>query len=107
MPVVDVHTHLLPPDLPRWKERFGYGGFIRLEHTGPCRARMLKDDGQAFREVEETLWVPAARIADCDRLGNQISRGARTRGHDGPFPFHQSVKQRRLPHIWPADNGQR
>jgi aminocarboxymuconate-semialdehyde decarboxylase len=69
MPVVDVHTHLLPPELPRWKERFGYGGFIRLEHTGPCRARMLKDDGQAFREVEDNLWAPAARLADCDRLG--------------------------------------
>ena len=72
MPVVDVHTHLLPPDLPRWKERFGYGGFIQLEHTGPCRARMLKDDGQAFREVEETLWAPAARLADCDRLGVDV-----------------------------------
>jgi aminocarboxymuconate-semialdehyde decarboxylase len=72
MPVVDVHTHLLPPELPRWKERFGYGGFIRLEHTGPCRARMLKDDGQAFREVEENLWAPAARLADCERLGVDV-----------------------------------
>ena len=69
MAVVDVHTHLLPPELPRWKDRFGYGGFIGLEHTGPCRARMVKDDGQPFREVEEVLWTPAARLADCDRLG--------------------------------------
>jgi aminocarboxymuconate-semialdehyde decarboxylase len=72
MAVVDVHTHLLPPELPRWKERFGYGGFMQVEHTGPCRARMVKDDGQAFREVEETLWSPAARIADCDRLGVDV-----------------------------------
>jgi len=72
MAVIDVHTHLLPPELPRWKDRFGYGGFMGLEHTGPCRARMVKDDGQAFREVEETLWSPAARIADCDRLGVDV-----------------------------------
>ena len=72
MPVVDVHTHLLPPELPRWKERFGYGGFIGLEHTGPCRARMVKDDGHQFREVEENLWAPAARIADCDRIGVNV-----------------------------------
>ena len=72
MPVVDVHTHLLPPELPRWKERFGYGGFVRLEHLGPCRARMLKDDGQPFREVEENLWSPAARIAECDRAGVDV-----------------------------------
>jgi len=72
MPVVDVHTHLLPPELPRWKERFGYGGFIRLEHTGPCRARMLKDDGRGFREVEENLWAPAARLADCERFGVDV-----------------------------------
>jgi len=72
VPVVDVHTHLLPPELPRWKERFGYGGFIGLEHTGPCRAWMVKDDGQQFREVEENLWAPAARLADCDRTGVDV-----------------------------------
>jgi aminocarboxymuconate-semialdehyde decarboxylase len=72
VPVVDVHTHLLPPELPRWKERFGYGGFVRLEHLGPCRARMMKDDGQPFREVEENLWSPAARIAECDRAGVDV-----------------------------------
>jgi aminocarboxymuconate-semialdehyde decarboxylase len=72
VPVVDVHTHLLPPELPRWKERFGYGGFIRLESSGPCRARMMRDDGQAFREVEENLWAPAARLADCDRAGVDV-----------------------------------
>src|SRR4030095_393521 len=72
MPVVDVHTHLLPPELPRWKERFGYGGFIQLEPLGPCRARMLKDDGQTFREVEENLWSPPARIAECDRAGVDV-----------------------------------
>jgi aminocarboxymuconate-semialdehyde decarboxylase len=63
---VDIHTHILPPEIPRWAERFGYGGFIQLEHTGPCSARMLRDDGTFFRDVESNCWDPAARLSDCD-----------------------------------------
>lgn len=29
---IDVHTHILPKTWPSLKERYGYGGFIRLEH---------------------------------------------------------------------------
>jgi len=32
----------------------------------------VKDDGHQFREVEENLWAPAARIADCDRTGVNV-----------------------------------
>ena len=66
---VDIHTHVLPRTLPRWKDRFGYGGFVQLEHHAPCRARMVLDDGRFFREVEENCWDPAARVRDCDAAG--------------------------------------
>ncbi len=70
---LDVHTHLLPHTLPRWCDRFGYGGFIRLEHSpehhAPCRARMVRDDGRFFREIEDNAWDPAARLRDCDAHG--------------------------------------
>jgi aminocarboxymuconate-semialdehyde decarboxylase len=72
MATVDVHTHLLPPELPRWREKFGYGGFIQLEPCGPGRARMVRDDGTPFREVESNLWEVAPRLADCDAAGVDV-----------------------------------
>lgn len=68
---IDVHTHLLPPELPRWARKFGYGGFVHLEPIAgsgspPCRARMVRDDGTPFREVENNLWDAAARLQECD-----------------------------------------
>ncbi|HEX8704608.1 MAG TPA: amidohydrolase family protein [Myxococcaceae bacterium] len=66
---VDIHTHLLPAELPRFAERYGYGGFITLEHHAPCRARMLRDDGKFFREIESNCWDPARRLTECDAAG--------------------------------------
>ena len=63
---IDIHAHILPERWPDLKERYGYGGFIQLEHHGPGCARMLKD-GRLFRDIEAHCWDPAVRIADCDR----------------------------------------
>jgi aminocarboxymuconate-semialdehyde decarboxylase len=64
---VDIHTHIMPKNLPDWKSQFGYGGFITLDHHKPCCARMLKDDGTFFREVQDNCWDGGARVKDCDR----------------------------------------
>ena len=66
---VDVHTHILPRDIPRWKDKFGYGGFIQLEHSGPGCALMRRDDGQSFREIDENCWNPVRRIEEMDASG--------------------------------------
>src|SRR5438067_3803179 len=63
---IDLHTHILPPDWPDLRDRYGYGGFVQLEHHGPGCARMVID-GQSFREIEATCWDPDARLADCAR----------------------------------------
>jgi len=63
---IDIHTHILPKNWPDLKERYGYGGFIQLEHHGPGCARMLQD-GKLFRDIEADCWDADVRIADCDR----------------------------------------
>jgi aminocarboxymuconate-semialdehyde decarboxylase len=68
---IDIHTHILPENWPDLKERYGYGGFVQLEHHGPGCARMLLD-GKVFREIEADCWDPGVRIADCDRCAVNV-----------------------------------
>ena len=65
MLTIDIHTHILPENIPDFKSKFGYGGFIHLDHHKPCCARMMKDD-KFFREVEDNCWDPVSRIHECD-----------------------------------------
>lgn len=63
---IDVHTHILPKNWPNLKEKYGYGGFISLEHHEPGKARMLVD-GKLFRVIEDNCWNPDTRIKESDR----------------------------------------
>jgi aminocarboxymuconate-semialdehyde decarboxylase len=65
---IDLHTHILPRQWPSLCERYGYGGFVSLEHHGPGCARMMID-GRCFREIHDNCWDPARRIEECDRHG--------------------------------------
>lgn len=69
---IDIHTHILPKDLPKWKDKFGYGGFIQLDHHKPCCARMMKDDGTFFREIDSNCWSPTTRVKECDEQGVHV-----------------------------------
>ncbi len=62
---IDIHTHIIPEDLPDFKEKFGYGGFISLNHHKPCCAKMMVD-GKFFREIEDNCWNAEKRMTECD-----------------------------------------
>ncbi|MBS1568912.1 MAG: amidohydrolase [Bacteroidetes bacterium] len=68
---VDIHTHILPKDIPDFGKRFGYGGFIHLDHHKPGCARMMKDD-RFFREVEANVWDPEVRMHECGGHGIHV-----------------------------------
>ncbi len=60
---IDIHTHILPENWPDLREKYGYGGFVSLEHHKCGAARMMLD-GKFFREIEANCWDPAVRIQE-------------------------------------------
>ncbi len=65
---IDLHTHILPREWPDLDAKYGYAGFVRLDHYQPCCARMMIGQ-RVFREITDNVWDPVRRIEDCDRAG--------------------------------------
>jgi len=68
---IDLHTHVLPESWPDLDRRYGYGGFIRLEHQPGGCAHMMRGE-HCFRRIEPNSWSPEARIEECDRDGVDV-----------------------------------
>jgi aminocarboxymuconate-semialdehyde decarboxylase len=64
---IDAHTHIMPEKMPRFADKFGYSGFIHLDHHKPCCARMMKDD-RFFREVQSNCWDPEVRMKESEHF---------------------------------------
>lgn len=58
-----MHTHIMPDHLPRWADKFGYDGFIHLDHHKQGWARMMQGE-RFFREINENCWDAAVRIRE-------------------------------------------
>ncbi len=65
---IDLHTHILPHDWPDLDAKYGYSGFVRLDHYKPCCARMMIGE-RVFREITDNVWDPKRRIEECDQTG--------------------------------------
>ena len=69
---IDIHTHILPPEIPKFREKFGTGNFIHLKHHSCGGADMVDDQGRVFRKVENNCFDPRARIEDCRASGVDV-----------------------------------
>jgi len=65
---IDLHTHIRPRDWPDLDAKYGYAGFVRLDHHKPCCARMMIGD-RVFREITDNVWDPKRRIEEMDAAG--------------------------------------
>ncbi len=65
---IDLHTHILPRDWPNLDAKYGYGGFVRLEHYQPCCAQMMIGE-RVFREITDNVWDQKRRIEEMDCTG--------------------------------------
>ena len=68
---IDIHTHVVPENWPNLQERYGYGGWVQIEHTGPGCARMVQE-GKLFRAIEANSWDVDKRFEDCARAGVNV-----------------------------------
>lgn len=68
---IDMHTHILPESWPDLREKYGYGGFVHLNHVCPGTAHM-EIDGAFFREIRNNCWDAAVRLRDCEQHGVDV-----------------------------------
>lgn len=67
---IDIHTHIMPANMPNWVKKFGYGEFIHLEHHN-CKACMMKGE-KLFRVVEENCFDVTIRDKDMEQTGVDV-----------------------------------
>ena len=68
---IDMHTHIIPKNMPNWTEKFGYGKFIHLEHNLDNSANMMQG-GNFFRRIEENCWNENQRITEYEKFNTQV-----------------------------------
>ena len=60
---IDIHTHIIPDNLPDFTKKFGYEGFVKLEKKNESEADMVLFN-ENFRTIQCNCWDPKKRISD-------------------------------------------
>ena len=66
---IDVHTHIIPRNMPRWTEKFGYGNFIHLEDSKREGYARMMQGNNFFREIASNCWDEDERMSEYKQSG--------------------------------------
>jgi len=69
---IDSHTHILPPTMPNWTNKFGYGDFIWLQESEKSGLADMMKGNEFFRTIEENCWDADLRIKDYEKFNTQV-----------------------------------
>lgn len=62
---IDIHSHVIPPALPRLCERYAGSAWPEVIPTGPCSADLTLG-GTFFRALDDRCWSAQRRIEEMD-----------------------------------------
>jgi aminocarboxymuconate-semialdehyde decarboxylase len=68
---IDMHTHMMPRQMPDFAKKFGYGDFIMMEHVKAGEANMMQGS-RFFRKVQQNVWDAEVRIAEYAHFNTQV-----------------------------------
>jgi aminocarboxymuconate-semialdehyde decarboxylase len=68
---IDMHSHIIPKNLPDWTKEFGYGDFIFLNHNEDKTADMMQG-GKFFRRIKENCWDEDIRITEYEDFQTKV-----------------------------------
>jgi len=60
---IDIHTHIIPKNLPDFSKKFGYEGFVNLVNIDDSKANMTLFN-ENFRTIQCNCWNPNQRIKE-------------------------------------------
>ena len=63
---VDIHTHIIPDNLPDFTKKFGYEGFVRLDKKNKSEADMILFN-EKFRTINCNCWNPKIRLNEMEK----------------------------------------
>tara|TARA_Y100000996_G_scaffold415598_1_gene411623 strand:- start:3944 stop:4957 length:1014 start_codon:yes stop_codon:yes gene_type:complete len=64
---IDIHTHIIPDNLPDFTKKFGYEGFVQLKKKNETEADMMLFN-ENFRTIQCNCWNPNKRIQEMKDL---------------------------------------